>query len=224
MKPLAERLGSLAAERGDLAALQFTIQALLTVGDLDAAEQASSRSRTRAPGTPPSRSSRSRCASTSRPSARTQSPRGRLRPPPPEAETRRRPPRRTTDPSTGPRTFPITHTCRPQREPRDPMILLTTLLIVPPALTAQDALSPWFREIAAAFGLKWTHDADRTDRYRFPEIMGGGVGHSTTTATAISTSTSSRAGSSSAVMTRRSSLATGSSATTPPEASSPSWT
>lgn len=55
------------------------------------------------------------------------------------------------------------------------MILLTTLLIVPPAHTAQDAPSPWFREIAAASGLKWTHDADRTDRFRFPEIMGGGV-------------------------------------------------
>ena len=38
--PLAERLGRAAAETGDLGALQYTIQAFLTIGDLDAAERA----------------------------------------------------------------------------------------------------------------------------------------------------------------------------------------
>lgn len=38
--PLAERLGRAAAETGNLGALQYTIQAFLTIGDLDAAERA----------------------------------------------------------------------------------------------------------------------------------------------------------------------------------------
>ena len=53
---------------------------------------------------------------------------------------------------------------------------LSLLALITPA-PAQDAASPpvWFREVGAAAGVDFEHKADRTDRYRFPEIMGGGV-------------------------------------------------
>lgn len=62
------------------------------------------------------------------------------------------------------------------------MILSTFLLsaaspaaLAPSPQEGADAASPWFREIAASAGLAWSHQADMTDRHRFPEIMGGGV-------------------------------------------------
>jgi len=46
--------------------------------------------------------------------------------------------------------------------------------IVAAACTPDDGA--WFREVAAARGLAWTHVRGHEQRYWFPEIMGGGVG------------------------------------------------
>jgi len=40
---------------------------------------------------------------------------------------------------------------------------------------ADAAPAPWFRDVGASAGVDFVHRADRTDRFRFPEIMGGGV-------------------------------------------------
>ncbi|QDV09067.1 ASPIC and UnbV [Planctomycetes bacterium Poly30] len=37
------------------------------------------------------------------------------------------------------------------------------------------AMKPWFTEVAKEAGVTWSHVSDRTDRFRFPEIMGGGT-------------------------------------------------
>ncbi len=54
--------------------------------------------------------------------------------------------------------------------------LLALLAPAAPA-AAQEAAAPpvWFREVGADAGVDFVHLADRTDRHRFPEIMGGGV-------------------------------------------------
>ena len=36
--------------------------------------------------------------------------------------------------------------------------------------------TPWFTEVAKEAGVVWSHHSDRSDKHRFPEIMGGGVG------------------------------------------------
>ena len=40
----------------------------------------------------------------------------------------------------------------------------------------RDEPAPWFEEVALERGLDWVHVSARTQRYHFPEIMGGGVG------------------------------------------------
>ncbi len=54
-----------------------------------------------------------------------------------------------------------------------------TLFIAASALTAtaagQDAVKPWFQEVAVASGIDWTYVSGATPDYWFPEIMGGGV-------------------------------------------------
>lgn len=54
-----------------------------------------------------------------------------------------------------------------------PLLPLFSLATVSPQGQAADG--PWFREVGEVAGVQWTHAADRTDRFRFPEIMGGGA-------------------------------------------------
>lgn len=51
--------------------------------------------------------------------------------------------------------------------------------LVPAAFAApqseSDAVTPWFTEVAKEAGVTWSQQSDRSDKHRFPEIMGGGV-------------------------------------------------
>ena len=46
----------------------------------------------------------------------------------------------------------------------------------PPAKPPTDETADhWFRNVTDSAGVTWTHEADRDGKFRFPEIMGGGV-------------------------------------------------
>ena len=54
------------------------------------------------------------------------------------------------------------------------LVSLTPAAPTPQAQSDGDT-AIWFREVGVQAGVDFVHAADRTDRHRFPEIMGGGV-------------------------------------------------
>ncbi len=59
-----------------------------------------------------------------------------------------------------------------------PCLLVGLASTSPAASAPQDdetASEPWFTEVARDSGVTWSHVSDRSDKFRFPEIMGGGT-------------------------------------------------
>ncbi|MEM9801067.1 MAG: CRTAC1 family protein [Planctomycetota bacterium] len=55
------------------------------------------------------------------------------------------------------------------------MLTLALLASLAPLSGDDDVTPVWFREVGASAGVTFEHRADRTERFRFPEIMGGGL-------------------------------------------------